>query len=229
MGRFWDERAREDALFFVDSRVPYGNADLEEFFAGGQEAVGIFERELAFEISGERLVEIGCGVGRITRVLAGRAGQVKALDVSAEMLARAGQLNPQLDGVEWLLGDGRSLTGVPDGWADGVFSHVVFQHVPDPAITLDYVREIGRVLRPGGWAAFQVSNDAAIHRPRSLDLGRRLRAWLGRAPRGLDNPAWRGSAVDLGALRAAAADAGLAVERTVGEGTQYCLVRLRKS
>jgi len=29
MGRFWDERAREDAMFFVDDREPYGNADAE--------------------------------------------------------------------------------------------------------------------------------------------------------------------------------------------------------
>jgi len=33
MGRFWDERAREDAMFFVDDREPYGNADAERFWA----------------------------------------------------------------------------------------------------------------------------------------------------------------------------------------------------
>ena len=48
---------------------------------------------------------------------------------------------------------------------DGCFSHVVFQHIPDPPITLNYVREMGRVLRPGGWALFQVSNDPTIHQP----------------------------------------------------------------
>jgi len=36
MGRFWDERAREDAMFFVDDREPYGNADAERFWAQGE-------------------------------------------------------------------------------------------------------------------------------------------------------------------------------------------------
>jgi SAM-dependent methyltransferase len=141
------------------------------------------------------------------------------------MLRRARELNA-LANVEWLPCDGRSLTGVAGASADGFFSHVVFQHVPDPAVTLGYVGEIGRVLRPGGWAAFQVSDDPAVHRPRRPTLRGRLRAAAGRAPRGSDHPAWLGSAVDLDALRATAEASGMTVERVVGEGTQFCLVRL---
>jgi SAM-dependent methyltransferase len=117
---------------------------------------------------------------------------------------------------------------VDDASADVVFSHVVFQHVPDPAITLGYVRDMGRVLRPGGWAAFQVSNDPSIHQRRSRDLRWRLDRLLGRAPGGQENPAWLGSAVELDDLRAAARDGGLEIERLVGEGTQFCLVLLRR-
>lgn len=228
MRAFWDERAREDALFFVDDRVAYGGADVDAFFAGGADAVQIFEEQLDFRAEGAHLVDVGCGVGRLTRVLAGRATEVVAIDVSAEMLALAAQHNPRLGNVEWVLGDGTSLTRIPDGWADGVFSHVVFQHLPDPAITLGYVREMGRVLTPGGWAAFQISTDPAVHRARAGGLRERVRAWLGRGPRGRGNPAWVGSAVDLEDLRRTADAAGLDVERTVGEGTQYCLVRLRR-
>jgi SAM-dependent methyltransferase len=227
MGAFWDERAREDALFFVDDRVEYGKADVEAFFAGGEEAVRIFETQLGFDAKGDHLVEIGCGVGRLTRVLAGGAQEVRALDVSAEMLELARRHNPRLGNVEWLHGDGVSLAGVADGWADGVFSHVVFQHIPDPAITLGYIREMGRVLAPGGWAAFQISDDPAIHHPRT-SLAERVRAALGRGPRGRANPAWVGSAVALVDLRTTAAEAGMDVEKTVGEGTQYCLVLLRR-
>jgi len=211
MRSFWDERAREDALFYVDDRGRTGN----EFWRGGEEVVIAFQELLGFDAGGELVVEIGCGVGRVTRGLAARARSVVAIDVSSEMLARARELNPALSNVTWLLGDGRTLAGVEDASADGVFSHVVFQHLPDPALTLGYVAEMGRVLRPGGWAAFQVSNDPAVHRRRLF------------ARRSTRHAAWRGSAVDLAELRATAADAGLEVAHIAGEGTQFCLVRLQ--
>jgi SAM-dependent methyltransferase len=152
---------------------------------------------------------------------------VVALDVSGEMLSRARELNPSLDNVDWRLADGTSLTGLADGSADACVSAVVFQHIPDPEIVYGYVREVGRVLRPGGWAALHVSNDPSVHRPRG-GIRPRVRALIGRGPRGQRDPAWLGSAVDLAELRRAAADGAVEVERITGEGTQYCCVLLRK-
>lgn len=51
---------------------------------------------------------------------------------------------------------------------------------------------------------------------------------VGRRPRGREDPAWLGSAVELPALRDAASGAGLAFERVIGEGTQYCAVLARR-
>jgi len=227
---FWDDRADEDAFFFVDNRLEYGHPDLERFWRGGEQDLDTLLGSLGVELDrSQSVVEIGCGVGRLTRVLARRAADVRALDVSERMVALAREHNPELGNVTWLLGDGESLEGVETASADACVSHVVFQHVPEPRITLGYVREIGRVLRPGGWAAFQVSNDPSIHRPRRglARLRDAAKALLGRAPRGQSDPAWRGSAVDLDDLRGAAAEAGMTVERIEGAGTQYCLVLTR--
>lgn len=228
MRRFWDRRAREDAFYFVDNRLRYGDPDHDEFWAGGREVMDNLARDLGVRVAPtDTALDIGCGVGRITRVLAGTSKRVIALDVSPEMLGRARDLNPDAQNVEWLLGDGVSLAGVDAESVDACVSQVVLQHIPDPVITLGYVREIGRVLSPGGWAAIQVSNDARVHRPRA-SIGRRLSGLLGRAPRGQSHQAWLGSAVDLDELRAAAADGGLEVERIQGEGTLFCQVVLRK-
>lgn len=228
MREFWDERARENALFFVDNRLDYRSPDAEAFWADGVATVDALLGALGATIAAEdTVVEIGCGVGRLTRVLADRASHVLALDVSQEMLDRAREASPDLANVTWILGDGRSLAGVDDAAADVCFSHVVFQHIPDPAVTLGYVREMGRVLRPGGWAAFHVSNDPAVHSVRQ-PVRAKLRAALGRAPSGQDAPQWLGSAVDLDELRRTAADAGMAVDRVSGEGTQFCMVLCRR-
>lgn len=230
MQAFWDERARENALYFVDNRLDYRDTDSERFWRDGATDLGRLLDLLGVSIAaGDVVVDIGCGVGRLSRAAAAAgAGRVLGVDVSAEMVRRARELNAHLDGVEFHHGDGRRLTGVPDAVADAVVSHVVFQHIPDPEITLGYVGEMGRVLRPGGWAAFQVSNDPAVHRPRATGPLGALRRALGRGPKGATHPAWLGSAVDLGELRAAADAAGLDVERIVGEGTQFCCVLLRR-
>ncbi|MBA2505095.1 MAG: class I SAM-dependent methyltransferase [Thermoleophilaceae bacterium] len=227
MGRFWDERAAENALYFIDNNASYEDTDEERFWAGGRTTLDKF-----LELSGVDLpaggvaVEIGCGVGRLTRPLAERTAFVHAVDVSERMLALARDRHAELENVEWIHGDGTSLAGVGDGVADVCISQIVFQHIPDPAITLGYVREIGRVLADGGVAGFQVSNDPKIH---AMPFRERMKMKLRRhGPRGQGDAPWLGSAVELDDLRTAAAEGGMDIENVYGEGTQFCLVRTRR-
>ena len=220
--RFWDAHARKNAAYYVDNRMSRHATDMEAFWRGGEEAVGLMVSMTGLEIRGdEEIADIGCGVGRTTRALARRVDRVHGVDISGEMLARARELNGHLENVDWHLGDGHSLALFGDASLDGCFSHVVFQHIPDPDITLGYVREIGRVLRPGGWALFQLSTDPGVHRPRPRDRVLRLvrpgyRAWLG-------------SAVDPARLREVAAAAGLEIEQLLDEGNQYTTVLARRA
>jgi ubiquinone/menaquinone biosynthesis C-methylase UbiE len=230
MERFWDARAREDAFWFVDSRLEYRSPDEAAFWAGGEEALERLLGGLGAQIGpGDTVVDLGCGIGRLTRPLAARADRVLALDVSGEMLAEARRRNAHLDGVEWLQGDGISLAPVGDASVDAVISHVVLRHIPDPSISLGYIAEMGRVLRPGGIAAIEFSNHPGTHRRRAKGVGERLAAAAGRAPRGVTDDAWLGSWLELTAVRATATEAGMDVEQVVGEGTQYCAVLLRRT
>ena len=221
--RYWDERARENALYFVDTGVGYSDPDVEAFWRRGEEVVERMVSQAGLAIAPDAVVvDIGCGVGRLTRALAARAGRVYGLDVSAEMLARAQEHNGDLENVEWVHGSGRDLSAIGDGAVDGCFSHVVFQHIPDPAVTLSYIRDMGRVLRPSGWALFQVSTDPSVHR-RPTGLRARVKALLGS-----DEEAWWGSAVEIDAVRRAAAEGGVEVETVLDEGTQYTTVLGRR-
>ena len=228
MGRFWDDRAREDAFFFVDTTGTYRDADVERFWAEGSRNLEAVLDAVDAEVrAGDVVLDLGCGVGRLTRPLAERAAHVHALDVSAEMLQRARELNAHLTNVSWHHGDGTTLHPIADESVDAVVSHVVFQHIPDPQITLGYVREMGRALKPGGWAAFQISNAPALHRSK-IGLRDRVKAALGRGPRGQDEPPWLGSAVGLDDVQSAAVASGLDIAKVVGAGTQFCFVRAVK-
>src|SRR4051812_22559602 len=90
MRDFWDDRAREDAFHFVDSREPYRHADTERFWRAGREDLDTLLGTLGLSVgAGDHVLDVGCGIGRLTRVLASRAAHVTALDVSPEMLTRA--------------------------------------------------------------------------------------------------------------------------------------------
>jgi len=227
MRRFWDARARENATYFVDNRVNYAGGDEEWFWAQGERDLQQMLDLLALTPGPtDTVLDVGCGVGRLLRALTPRVAATIGIDVSQEMVARARQNLAGLP-VTLHVGDGTTLVPVPDASVHGVVSLVVFQHIPDPQITLGYIREIGRVLRPGGWAGIHVSDDPAIHTA-DYKMPSRLKQFARRAPQGQDDPAWRGSAISLDDVRCAADEGGCDVEQIVNARTQYCLVRLRR-
>ena len=50
--------------------------------------------------------------------------------------------------------------GLRDGEVDFAFTYIVFQHIPSREIIENYVREVGRLLRPGALFKFQVQGHA---------------------------------------------------------------------
>jgi SAM-dependent methyltransferase len=90
-------------------------------------------------------VEIGCGVGRITRLLRRKFSRVYGIDVSEGMLARARQ---NCDAT-FLLTDGETIP-LENESVGAAFSLIVFQHFQNQEIGFTYLREIYRVLAPNG-------------------------------------------------------------------------------
>src|ERR1017187_3368907 len=95
MRRDWDQRARENARYYVATGSEQWSE--EEFYRTGvtemeQQILNDLENVCQGKDPKEmKVLEIGCGAGRITRALAGFFGQVYAVDISRGMvrLARA--------------------------------------------------------------------------------------------------------------------------------------------
>jgi ubiquinone/menaquinone biosynthesis C-methylase UbiE len=94
-----------------------------------------------------RVLEIGCGTGPITRVLAQLTGvaEVVGIDPSPVFIARAGELAGPASNVTFEIGDGRALR-FGDATFDAVVLHTTLCHVPQPELVIG---EAARVLRPG--------------------------------------------------------------------------------
>jgi ubiquinone/menaquinone biosynthesis C-methylase UbiE len=161
MQRDWDARARENARYYVNTaREDWSD---EEFFRSGEQTVTeevlTDMTNICQGLSPERMkvLEIGCGAGRVTRALAGRFGEVHGVDVSGEMIRQARQALGGLPNVFLYQNNGQDLSVLPPGVRfDFAFSSIVFQHISRREIIESYVREVHRLLRPGALFKFQV-------------------------------------------------------------------------
>jgi ubiquinone/menaquinone biosynthesis C-methylase UbiE len=97
------------------------------------------------------VLEIGCGVGRISRQVAPKVGELVCSDVSGVMIREAKVHLAEFPNVRCMQTKGYWLEGVPDASFDVVYAHAVFVFFDlYPAIAmLDATR---RVLRDGGTA-----------------------------------------------------------------------------
>jgi SAM-dependent methyltransferase len=102
------------------------------------------------------ICDLGCGPGHIARFLHDLGTPVVGIDLSTRMIEEARRLNP---GIEFRKGDMRSLD-VPAGRFSGVVAFYSIIHIPRDGVT-EVLREIGRVLVPGGGVliAFHVGDE----------------------------------------------------------------------
>ena len=113
--------------------------------------------ELADLDQGEEVVEVACGSGLVAQRIAslvGPSGKVVATDLSGRMLDQARNLLAEsgADHVTFRRLDAESLE-LPDAAFDASLCSLGLMYVPDPPAAL---REMGRVLRPGGRAVVGV-------------------------------------------------------------------------
>ena len=97
-----------------------------------------------------RVLEIGCGAGRITRALANVFGEVHGVDISGEMIAKAREVSKRYPNAHVYQNNGLDLSVVPaDQPFDFAFSLFVFQHIPSYEIIENYLHEVTACWSPG--------------------------------------------------------------------------------
>ena len=162
----WDARARENARYYVNTAQEDWTDD--EFFQSGERTVA---EEILTDMTNicqgrdpqaMRVLEIGCGAGRVTRALAGLFGEVHAVDISAEMVAQATAALARFPHAHVYQNSGSDLEVIPASNFDFAFSTIVFQHIPSREVIENYVSEVSRLLRPGALFKFQVQGDTTL-------------------------------------------------------------------
>lgn len=242
MKQFWDSKAKEHAAFYIATWKGHESRDLNDFFLS-QEDIQEYLINANFKIEpSQRMLEIGCGIGRMTRGFAHYFSEVHGIDVSGEMIEQARQNLTAFPNVILYETDGSSLAPFPNDYFDFCFSFIVFQHIPSRAIIENYIKEVGRVLINGGVFHFQVNGLPDIDanelplilaikkvyrkhlRAPGLTIWRRLRG----LPHGFEAPEWVGTSMTRKQIESVCADSGMKITKIEGEGTQYMWITAHK-
>jgi ubiquinone/menaquinone biosynthesis C-methylase UbiE len=120
----------------------------------------VARRQRSYELlafgDGERVADIGCGLGTAVRELAAHGARAIGFDASEAMLAEARRRSVGA-GVEYALADAVDLP-LEDGALAGYRAERVYQHLPDPAAALAEARRVlareGRIVlvdQDWGW------------------------------------------------------------------------------
>jgi SAM-dependent methyltransferase len=177
MRRDWDQRARENARYYVVTGQDRWSD--EEFYQSGEVTL---KEEILNDLPNVcqdmdpkdmKVLEIGCGAGRVTHALAGFFGQVYAVDISRQMVRQARRAVEGFPNARVFRNNGKDLGAVREHWWEGfgrgaklqmdfAFSCMVFQHIPSHEIIESYVREVHRLLRPGALFKFQVQGSSLV-------------------------------------------------------------------
>ncbi len=158
--------------------------------------------DLLGDMTGARVLDIGCGDGALVRALAARGAATVGVDPDPAMLTAARKLAEETNVPATFLEGRAENLPFPDDSFDVVAAMTVLCFVPDAK---GAVREMARVLRPGGRLVL-----GELGRWSFWAAKRRLRGWPG-------SPTWKAARFwDAGDLRELAEAAGLKVTATRG-------------
>lgn len=106
---------------------------------------------IGFNYRGKRVLDLGCGMGRVTVALADFFAEAYGVDISLKMIEKAKEIWSDVPNLFFEVNDGASLRIYPDEFFDFVYSIIVFMHIPKFSILASYTKEICRVLKPRGY------------------------------------------------------------------------------
>jgi len=164
----WNILADENAKYYIVSKKGR-KINEAEFRQTGEENYNELIRKDALlhehlgSFSDKKVLDIGCGTGRLMEFFARDFESVDGIDISDVMVERGRERLKDLKNVRFTVGDGVSYP-FPDNSFDLVFSYIVFQHMPSEEVVQKNFEEVRRVLKPTGIAKIQIRGNQPVRK-----------------------------------------------------------------
>lgn len=127
------------------------------------------------DLSTKSILELGCGHARLLRFLAPVFREVHGTDASSHRIREGGYRLRDFPNAHVSQADGRSLRQYADATFDYAFAHGVFVHIHSKSIIDSYIKEMARVVKPGGRIKFDIYHGRDVFGigPRFFGIGAR--------------------------------------------------------
>jgi cyclopropane fatty-acyl-phospholipid synthase-like methyltransferase len=155
MRSYWNSCAQENAR----KHIAIDDWESEEDFhrSGLRDIQKILASSGVTLAQGSRVLEIGCGIGRLLKPLAmeRRDLEIYGVDVSTEMIQQGKERLSDVNNIYLAQVNGKDLSLFENEFFDFIFSYVTFQHIPRRYLD-DIFGEVHRVLKKKGIFTFQM-------------------------------------------------------------------------
>jgi len=215
----WELRAKKNPFYFIRT---VKNQSEEEFWKSGYtDRNSILERESIKEKLGKKfdelkVLEIGCGIGRILIPMSEKFQEAVGVDISQEMINIGKQKTTNYPNCKILINNGTDLSDLTSNYFDFCYSFIVFQHIPEKQIVKNYIKEVARVLKPNSYFCFQIRGTHTID-PIKLRLLERIGEKKFTCP----EDTWLGVQFSSQEMQDIAEEFGFEIIEESGEGTEY--------
>lgn len=122
--------------------------------------------ERYFTDSGGRVLDLGCGAGRTTSIFDGMGYETVGVDLTRPFVEEAQSVVPDAD---FCVGDARSLPFRDEAFQYVLFSYNGIDDIAPEEKRYEVLREVHRVLNPGGIFVFSSRNQWSTYVPSSFD------------------------------------------------------------
>jgi SAM-dependent methyltransferase len=170
-----ERRIEELQSFFGHSTIVDSYSAADAFRPGEAYLIDTFLRR------GASLLDVGCGTGRTTFLLAERFARIEAFDLVPSMIEAARSRASELSHVRFFVADATDIP-LPDGSHDNaLFSYNGIEGIPTPELRRRALVEIHRVLAPGGRFVLTTKSCFNRHYIAEFAVKARIKAALHRA------------------------------------------------
>ena len=163
--RNWEEFEELDPKWAIltNTKMRYDRCNEKDFFNTGKNQVeSLFElfKKLNLNMRRKTALDFGCGIGRVTHVLAGYFDKVYGVDVSEKMISEAKNYFSENKNIAFIQNTDNDLRCFKNNQFDLIYSLITLQHMPSKNQIKSYLAEFIRILKPGGLCYFQLPSIA---------------------------------------------------------------------